>query len=70
MPIGLEKKADSLSPPRLFGIIELAKTEMSDRKGAHGWESTNVTVLESVALKSLIAKSRKPSGQWGCEAVR
>ena len=50
MPIGLAKKADSLSPPKFFGRIAFAKTEMSDRKGAQGWESSKVTVLESAAL--------------------
>ena len=43
---------------------------MSDRKGAHGWESSKVTVRESVALRDLIAKSKKLSGPSASVAAR
>ena len=43
---------------------------MSDKNGAHGWESRKVTVLESVALKDLIAKSKKLSGPAASVAAR
>jgi hypothetical protein len=66
----LAKKADSLLPPKSFGKIELAKTEMSDKKGAHDWDSWNLTVLESVAVSDLTAESKKLSGPAASVAAR
>ncbi len=70
MPIGLAKKADSLSPPKSFGKIAFANTEMSERKGAQGWESSKVTVRDPLALIDLMAKSRKLSGPAESVAAR
>ncbi len=70
VPIGLAKKADSLRPPKSFGKMALANTEMSDRNGAQGWESSKVTVRGPVALSDLMAKSRKCRGPAPSVAAR
>ena len=57
-------------PPKSFGKIALANTEMSDRNGAQGWESSKVTVLDPLALSDLMAKSRKLSGPAESVAAR
>ena len=70
VPTGLAKNADSLLPPKSFGRIALANTEMSDRNGAHGWDRVATTVLSPSALSDLIAKSRKLSGPFLSLAAR
>jgi hypothetical protein len=52
------------------GTIALANTEMSERKGAHGWLSLMTTVDMPCAVTFLIAKSRKPSGPFVLAASR
>ena len=70
VPTGLAKNADSLSPPKSAGKMALANTEMSDKKGAQGWESWKVTVRALVALSDLMAKSKKLSGPvWSVAAL-
>ena len=50
--------------------MALAKTEISDRNGAHGWDRVATTELLPSALSDLIAKSRKLSGPLASCAAR
>lgn len=70
MPTGWAKKSDSDLPPKFFGRIALANTEMSERNGAQGWLSVMTTVDVPCAVTFLIAKSRKPSGPLELAASR
>jgi hypothetical protein len=70
VPIGLAKNAFSDLPPKFAGMMAFAKTEMSDRNGAHGALSVKTTLFGPLALIVLIAASRKPSGPFVLAASR
>ncbi len=70
VPTGLAKNSASDLPPKFLGRIALAKTEMSERNGAHGCVSSKVTVEELVALIDLIARVEEAERAVGVRARR